>query len=415
MMIPTDIPPTRKLYWQDAYRTAFTARVRYRLKANGRAGVVLNRTCFYPTGGGQPHDTGMLAGIPVVDVTIDDRGRIIHWLESPLPEDLDEAHGEINWARRFDFMQQHSGQHLLSAAFQEQLYRPTIGFHLSEQSVTIDLPGPPPDDDAVARVLDFVQDAIAEARPISARLYALEEAIRLPLRKPPSVDGPVRVVEIQGLDWSACGGTHLRNTSEIGHLVITRMERRGDQTRVHFLAGHRAYRDHLHRIRITSDLTARLSTHMDDLPAAIERLQSQVKQSQRALRQAKDLLTRAEAQRLIAEAPHTGGVDVVYHILESDELWDMETLLKTLISFPSVVAVLGSMEGGRPRWIAGRSQNVPMNMLDNLAELKETVAGVQGGGSHDLIQGIAPDYETLLKTMHLLQAFAFDLPDLLED
>ena len=413
--IPSTIPSTTKLYWQDPYRTAFTARVLHRLEVDGRPGAVLNRTCFYPTGGGQPHDTGVLAGIPVVDVTSDEAGRIIHWLQAPLPAEMDEAHGEIDWARRFDFMQQHSGQHLLSAAFQDQLYRPTIGFHLSENSVTIDLPGPPPDDEAIGRVLDYVHTAIAEARPVTARLYSLAEAIRLPLRKPPRVDGLVRVVEIQGLDWSACGGTHLRNTAEIGHLVITRMERRGDQTRVHFLAGGRAVRDHLERIHITRELTARLSTGLDDLPATIERLQEQVKQSQRTVRQARELLTRAEAQRLIAEAPHTGGVDVVYHILESDELWDMESLLKTLISFPNVVAVLGSGDQERPRWIAGRSQNVPLDMLDNLAELKETFAGVQGGGTHDLIQGVAPDFDTLTKALHLLQAFAFDLPDLISE
>ncbi len=407
------IPPTTKLYWQDPYRTSFTARVLQRLEEDGRPGVILNRTCFYPTGGGQPHDTGVLAGVPVVDVTSDEAGHIIHWLASPLPDDLDEADGEIDWARRFDFMQQHSGQHLLSAAFQDRLYRPTIGFHLSEDSVTIDLPGPPPDDEAAARVLDDVQSAIAEARPITARLYSLEEAIRLPLRKPPAVDGKVRVVEIQGLDWSACGGTHLRNTAEIGHLVITRMERRGDQTRVHFLAGGRAHRDHLQRIRITRELTACLSTGLEDLPAAIDRMQEQMKQSQRAVRQARELLTRAEAQRLIAEAPHTGGVDIVYHILEPNKLWDMESLLKTLISFPSVVAVLGAAGEGRPRWMAGRSQNVPLDMLDNLAELKETLAGVQGGGTRDFIQGVAPDYDTLLKALHLLQAFAFDLPDLI--
>ncbi|HID33547.1 MAG TPA: alanyl-tRNA editing protein [Anaerolineae bacterium] len=414
-ILPDSLPPTTKLYWQDPYRTAFTARVLHRLEVDGRPGVVLNRTCFYPAGGGQPHDIGALAGIPVVDVTGDEAGRIIHWLQAPLPDEPDEVHGEIDWPRRFDFMQQHSGQHLLSAAFQDRLYRPTIGFHLSDNSVTIDLPGPPPDDEAAARVLDFVQAAIAEARPIIARLHPLEEAIRLPLRKPPQVDGPVRVVEIQGLDWSACGGTHLRNTAEIGHLVITRMERRGDQTRVHFLAGGRAARDHLERIRITRELTSRLSTSLGDLPAAIQRMQDQVKQSQKAVRQARELLTRAEAQRLIAEAPHTGGVDVVYHILEQDELWDMESLIKMLISFPSVVAVLGSMEAGRARWIAGRSENVPMNMLDNLAELKETFAGVQGGGSRDLIQGVAPDFDTLTKALHLLQAFAFDLPDLISE
>jgi len=402
--------PTRKLYWQDPYRTTFTARVTQRLNGE-RPGVILNRTIFYPTGGGQPHDIGTLAGISVLDVTSDDAGNIIHWLESPLPADADEVSGEIDWARRYDHMQQHSGQHLLSAAFQDILYRPTIGFHLSENTVTIDLPGPPPDDEAAARVLDFVQAAIAEARPITAREFPLAEAIRLPLRKSPSVDGPIRVVAIQGLDWSACGGTHVRNTSEIGHLVITRMERRSDQTRVYFLAGGRAYADHLQRIRITRDLGALLTTGVEDLPAAIGRMQEQVKESQKALRQARELVTQAEAKRLIAEAPRSAGVDIVLHTLETDDGKELGRLLQALIAAPNVVALLGWTGGGRPRWAAGRSSNVPLDLLESLAELKETY-GVQGGGSPQMIQGAAADEETMHKVLHLLQAFAFDLPDI---
>ena len=401
--------PTRKLYWQNPYRKTFTARVVQRLDGE-RPGVILNRTIFYPTGGGQPHDMGELAGISVLDVTNDSAGNIIHWLESSLPEDLDEVSGEIGWTRRYDHMQQHSGQHLLSAAFQDILYRPTIGFHLSENSATIDLPGPPPDEDAVSRVLAFVQKTISEARPITAREYSLQEAIHLPLRKPPSVDGPIRVVEIEGLDWSACGGTHVRNTSEIGHLVITRMERRGDQTRVYFLAGGRANADHLQRIRITRDLSALLTTGINDLPAAIQRIQEQVKGSKKALRQAQELLIQAEAKRLIAEAPHTGGIDIVYHIVESDDFKEMKRLSQALITFPRVVALLGWVGEDGARWIAGRSSNVPLDMLESLAELKETF-GIQGGGSSDLIQGAAKDEETMLRVLHLLQAFAFDLPD----
>ena len=401
---------TRKLYWQDPYRTTFTARVERRLNGE-RPGVILNRTIFYPTGGGQPHDTGLLGGIPVLDVTSDENGDIIHWLEAPLPGDADEVSGEIDWGRRYDHMQQHSGQHLLSAAFQDILYRPTIGFHLSENTVTIDLPGPPPDDEAMSRVLDFVQAAIARTLTITAREYPLDEALRLPLRKPPTVGGSVRVVEIQGLDWSACGGTHVRNTSEIGHLVITRMERRGDQTRVYFLAGGRAAADHLQRIRITRELGALLTTSVDDLPAAIGRMQEQVQQSQKALRQARDLITQAEAKRLIAEAPRTGGVDIVYHVIESEDAKELDRLIRALIAVPNVVALLGWANGGKARWVAGRSDNVPLDMLESLEEVKEAF-GVQGGGSPGLIQGAAADEDTLHKVLHLLQAFAFDLPDI---
>jgi len=398
---------TRKLYWQDSYRKSFTARVLERLH-DPHPGVILNRTVFYATGGGQPHDVGTLAGVRVLDVTSDENGDIIHWLENDLPEDIDEVSGEIDWSRRYDHMQQHSGQHLLSAAFQDILYRPTIGFHLSDNSVTIDLPGPPPDDEAVVRVSDYVQDAIARALPISARIYPPEEAFQLPLRKPPTVSGPVRVIEIQGLDWSACGGTHLRNTSEIGHLVMTRMERRGDQTRVYFLAGEWAYADHLQRIRVTRELSAMLTTSVEDLPDAIQRLQEQMQQNKRALRQARDLVIQAEARRLIAEAPHSGGVDIVFHLIESDDPGELNRLSQALVSVPSVVAVLGWMGNGKGRWIAGRSRNVPLDMLETLEELK-AITGVQGGGSPEMIQGGAADEATLHQVLHILQAFAFDI------
>ncbi len=400
---------TLKRYWQDPYRKSFTARVVQRLNGE-RPGVILNRTLFYPQGGGQPADTGVLAGVPVLDVSIDAHDNIIHWLAAPLPETADEIEGVLDWARRYDHMQQHSGQHLLSAAFQDVLYRPTIGFHLSESSVTIDLPGPPPDDEALARVLAFVQDAILQALPITARLLPRNEALQLPLRKAPSVAGPIRVVEIHGLDWSACGGTHLRNTAEIGHLVVTRLERRGDQTRVYFLAGARAYADHVQRLRVTRDLGALLTTSLDELPATVARLQEQVLQSQRALRQAQEQLTQAEARRLIAEAPKTAGVDVVYHILQTDDPKAITHLAKTLVATPNVVALLGWVDGGKARWVAGRSANVPLDMKEALAGLQERFA-VRGGGTSEMIQGVTTDATMLNRVLHLLQAFAFDLAD----
>ncbi len=400
---------TRRLYWQDPYRKTFTARVVQRLSGE-RPGVILNRTIFHPTGGGQPHDTGTLAGIEVLDVTSNEAGEIIHWLASPLPANMDEVEGSINWARRYDFMQQHSGQHLLSAAFQDVLYRPTIGFHLSQASVTIDLPGPPPDEEAVTRVLAFVRDAISNALPITAREMPVAEALKLPLRKPPSVAGLIRVVTIQGKDWSACSGAHVRNTAEIGSVVITRLERRGDQTRVYFVAGGRAYNDHLLRLNVTRELGAMLTTGVADLPAAVARLQAQVQHSHKALKQAQAMVIQAEAGRLIAEAPHTAGVDIVYHVIDDENPKTLNRLAKALVAGPGVVALLGWTGNGKARWIAARSSNVRLDLLEALADLKATY-GVRGGGSADMIQGVAEDEAALHRALHLLQAFAFDLSD----
>ena len=226
----TTLPPTRKLYWADPYRRQFTARVLAR-HPGPRPSLALNRTLFYPEGGGQPHDLGQLGGAQVLAVNSEQD--LIHHYVDHLPT-ADEVSGEIDWPRRWDHMQQHSGQHLLSAACLDLLDRPTIGFHLSPDSVTIDLPGSPPPAAALDQVLDFTQAIIAENRPITSAIYPAEAIPSLPLRKPPTVYGPVRVVEIADIDWSACGGTHVAATAAIGSVIITRVERRGADTRIHF-------------------------------------------------------------------------------------------------------------------------------------------------------------------------------------
>ncbi len=377
--------PTHKLYWSDPSRRRFQARVVSRQEGEQPA-LVLNRTLFYPTGGGQPCDGGVLAGVQVLDVEQVD-GHIYHFVDH-LPSAAEEVTGEIDWSRRWDHMQQHSGQHLLSAAFIAQLDRPTLSFHLSSDSVTIDIPGAPPNASQVQDVLAYASAVLAENRPIHSYFVSPDEAARLPLRKAPTVEGPVRVVEIEGVDWSACGGTHVNSTAAIGHLAITRLERRGATTRVYFVAGGRAQADHLRRLQITQALADQFSAGIDDLPILVERLRCDLDQTQKTLKQTQNQLLAAEAGRLWAQAPVREGVRLIRCQLAPESGFDIRRLLASTLALGRSVGVIGWTDAGSGRWVAGRSAEYDFDLRRFLPSL-QLLSGVRGGGGPDLIQGSA--------------------------
>src|SRR5436190_18700887 len=222
---------TERLYFADPYLTRFSARVVAREQRNQRPAVALDQSAFYPEGGGQPADAGTLGGAAVLDVQIED-GVIWHMLDQAL--DADTVQGAINWERRFDHMQQHHGQHLLSAAFERLYGLRTVSFHLGSAASTIDLAATELTPTQAAAAEELTNQVIWEDRPILARFVSAEERAQLPLRKPPSVAGPVRVVSVPDFDHSACGGTHPRATGGVGLLDLRRWERRGDVMRVEF-------------------------------------------------------------------------------------------------------------------------------------------------------------------------------------
>lgn len=396
--------PTHKLYWSNPHRRRFQARVMLRHEGE-RPALVLNRTLFYPSGGGQPCDGGTLDGAQVLDVEQVD-GLIYHYVdrlptasadgptasaESACPRadgPAGEVAGEIDWPRRWDHMQQHSGQHLLSAAFIAQLDRPTLSFHLSPDSVTIDVPGAPPDTSQVREVLAYTSAVIAENRPIRSYFVSLDEAAKLPLRKAPAVEGPVRVVEIDGIDWSACGGTHVESTAAIGHLAITRLERRGGATRVYFLAGGRAQADHMRRLQISQALADQFSAAIDDLPVLVGRLRSDFDQVQKTLRQTQNQLLAAEAGRLWAQAPVQDGARLIRCQLTPESGFDLRRLLASTLALGRCVGVIGWLDAGSGRWVAGRSAEYDFDLRRFLPSL-QSLFSVRGGGGSDLIQGSA--------------------------
>jgi len=235
---------TERLHYDDAYLLRFSARVVEHTQWEGRPAVVLDRTAFYATGGGQPHDTGILDGVGVVDVVErESDGAVVHVLAAPLPPGTVDVEGEVDRARRLDLTRQHTGQHIISAAFVEVLGANTVSFHLSADYATIDLDRSPLTAEDLARVEDLANEVVMENRPVISRFVSRDELPALTLRKPLAHAGPVRIVEVPGFDCSACGGTHVRATGELGLIKLVRAERRGTESRVEFLCGGRALAD----------------------------------------------------------------------------------------------------------------------------------------------------------------------------
>lgn len=376
---------TERLYFADAYLTQFSAQVVAREQRGTKPAVALDQSAFYPEGGGQPADTGALAGIPVLDVQVE--GELVwHTLAAPIEANL--VQGQVDWARRFDHMQQHHGQHLLSAAF-EQLYGlKTVSFHLGAAVATIDIATPALAPEQLAAVEDLTNQVIWEDRPVLARFVTPEELARLPLRKPPQVQGPVRVVSVPDFDHSACGGTHPRATGGVGLAHIRRCERRGDTTRVEFVCGGRAARDLRWKNAALGRLAGALSVGADELDAAVARVREAEQRARKRLELAGEQLIAFEAQELVAHAELVGILQVVRQAFADRPLDEVRALARAIASRGGV-ALLG-LRAEKTQLIFACGPAAP---ADCGALLRQTLAGFagRGGGQPTQAQGGMPD------------------------
>ena len=371
---------TDRLYYTDAYCRDFDAVVTARLTHDGRSGVCLDRTAFYPTSGGQPFDIGTLDGLAVREVIDLDDGRVLHVMDGTLAAGA-AVRGAIDWGRRFDHMQQHTGQHILSAAFERLLSARTESFHLGADGATIDLSREVKAEE-IARVEDDANRVVWEDRAVSVRFVDSAEAARLPLRKEPAREGLLRLVEVAEYDLSACGGTHVARAGEIGVIAISGWERFKGGTRVGFVCGGRAVRRH----RLLRDLVAAtgrlLSVHERELPSAIERLQADGRDAARRLKDAHAQLAGHRAAALAAEAAD----GVVVAALDGWDPNGLKAIASAIVSEPGRVAALLGTPAPASLVIARSSD---MSSVDAGAVLKQIAArfGGKGGGRQDLAQG----------------------------
>jgi alanyl-tRNA synthetase len=386
---------TERLYYADPYLATFRARVLAAEPSGDRLAVVLDRSAFYPTGGGQPHDTGTLAGQPVVDVVEREAdGAVVHLLPCGNVQPSDEVEGNVEWSRRFDHMQQHTGQHILSQAFAQLYDADTVGFHLSQTYSTIDLNRSTLSEADVARAEELANQIVFDDREVSWQFVTADEAAPLPLRKPPAMREDIRVVQIEGFDWSACGGTHVARTGAVGLIKVVRTERRGQELRLTFLCGGRALADYDRLNRLADDLARRLTVGVNDLAETLERLQAEARQERKERERLQEELLDHEVAALAAEAQVVGSLRVVVRTFAGRDPQAVRRLAARIAGRPGHMALLGCLPGaesqdGKPakaRLLFARAADLPHDMRALLQHTCRLVGG-GGGGSPDLVQG----------------------------
>jgi alanyl-tRNA synthetase len=379
---------TARLYYTDAYRTAFEARVVRCVPGPERDGrpafmVELDATAFYPTSGGQPFDVGLIGDARVLDVVDEDDGRVTHVISAPLAEGA-AVRGAIDWARRFDHMQQHTGQHLLSAAFDRLFSNRTESFHLGTESCSIDLAREVTARE-VAAAVDEANRIVWEDRDVRVRFVTAGEAATLPLRKEPARGGTLRLIEIDDFDLSACGGTHVARTGGIGIVTVPAWEKFRGGSRVQFLCGGRVRR----RFDLWRDGLAAaqrfLSVAPDELAGAIERMQGDNKTLQKALRAAQEKLAVHEAGALVARGRRVGDRLVVVEAVPDLDAVALKAMAAAAAATPGAAVVLFSTASPALVVVACH----PAAGVDAGATLKALVGqfGGKGGGRPDLAQG----------------------------
>ncbi|TMI79825.1 MAG: alanyl-tRNA editing protein [Bacillati bacterium ANGP1] len=392
---------TERLYYTDAYRRVFDARVTS-VRPSGEwgalPGVVLDRTAFYPTSGGQPHDTGTLAGLPVRNV-IDGGEEVIHVVEAPAADPriapASEVQGVVDWERRFDHMQQHTAQHVLSAAFAHLLEAETVSVHLGGSS-TLDLAVQALTPDDGRRVEERANQIAFDNRPVTIRLVSDEEAASLGLRRPPRRAGTIRVVEVEGWDRSACGGTHVNRTGEIGPVLLRRWERTKGQIRVEFLSGWRAIADYRWKHALVSEWSARLTVGDRELGAALERVVREARERERALAEARGRLIASEAAERLAAAPAGAGPKVLRLQVSRRDPDEVRSLLRELTSRETCVVLAGDEETGRLYF--ARSPGAGPAMAALIDQASRSVGG-RGGGTAEFAQGSVPPGDTVSRAL----------------
>ena len=395
--MPQSLTMTERLYFFDSYLREFDAVVVSSEPAPGAGGeqrfhVVLDRTAFYPTSGGQPHDTGKLSLATVLDVFERDDGAIVHVTDMPFTPG--RTHAAIDWPRRFDHMQQHTGQHLLSAVFIELQNWPTVSFHLGRDVSTIDLAAPAISLAQLEKVELRANEIISDDRPVAIRLCTAAELASLGVRKAVERDGPIRVLEIESYDRQPCGGTHVARTGQIGSLLLRKCEKVKQNWRVEFVCGTRAVRAARADQTLLAESARLLSCGQPELPAMLQRALEERQTSHRARQRLVEYLAGVEALLLLATELRPGKPGtprVVQRIFDEADPDYLRLLASKLAAEAKVQVLLGSRSGGHIVFAQSAGLHADMNAL-----LKECLAGAgKGGGTCDFAQGSVADLSAL--------------------
>jgi alanyl-tRNA synthetase len=383
--------PTKRLYYHDSFLYDFDARVVESAPRDGKHAVVLDRTAFYPTSGGQVNDLGTLLAdghpLAVTDVVDEEDGRILHLTGAPLPAGA-AVHGAVDAVRRRDHMQQHSGQHVLSAAFIRLFNMPTVSFHMGEESCTIDLETTGLTAAQAQKAELLSNQVIAEDRPVRIRFVPLEEARLLGLRKlPPRQTGDLRLIDITDFDLTACGGTHVRATGQIGNILLRKIEKVKQGMRVEFVCGLRTVMTARRDYTALAEAAAVFSSHIYDVPEQIRKSLAEAKSTAKAQHRLLEELAELHAGRLLARA--SGSPRIMVELFAERDAVFIKLLAQKLTAGKTDVVALLAAGAGQPTLVFAQSPGQKFNMGQLLKEALAQLGG-RGGGSADLAQGGLP-------------------------
>lgn len=387
---------TERLYYQNSFLYEFDAEVVASVaSADSRPAVILDRTAFYPTSGGQVFDTGWIlprdatdAKLGVIEVMETDDGQIIHILEkSASISKGTRVHGLIDVERRRDHMRQHSGQHVLSAAFVRLFNMPTVSFHMGAESCSIDLDTKTLSGAQIESAEALANDVVMENRTVSIRFVTQEEARGLGLRKiPPVKRDELRLIEVHDFDLSACGGTHVASTAQIGSVLLRKTEKTRQGWRVEFVCGKRAVAAARHDYSVLAEAGGVLSSHIWDIPQQIRKMQDETRASRKEREHLIEELADVYATRLLAETAEHKGRKFIVRIFADRDVAFIKLLAQRLIrQSTGAVAFLGTTSS-QPALVFAQSAGQPFDMGALMKEILARLGG-RGGGSKDLAQG----------------------------
>ena len=392
---------TDRIYYQDSFLYQFDAEVRS-LVESPRPGLILDRSAFYPTSGGQIHDTGWISLLDsackfrVTEVADTEDGHVIHYLDAPLKNVLpgSRVHGEIDAGRRRDHMQQHSAQHVLSAAFVRLFNIPTVSFHMADDYCSIDLDTPLLKQNQIEAAERLANEIVLENRPVDIRFTSREEAAALGLRKlPPAERDQLRLIDIRDFDLTACGGTHVAHTGQVGSVLLRKSEKMRHGYRVEFVAGQRAVSTARRDFSTLTETAGLFSANIYDVPQQAHKALDEIKLLRKLREQSLEDLAAAQAAALLTEIPERNGRRLVVRTFSDRDL-NFIKLLAQKLTRQSPAITLFATDSPQPALVFAQSAGQPYDMA---ALLKQTMTklGGRGGGSKDLAQGGAPSAEGL--------------------
>jgi alanyl-tRNA synthetase len=387
---------TDRLYYHDSFLYDFEAEVE-EIPVSQRPAVILNRSAFYPTSGGQIFDIGTISidgnqALRVTEVADTEDGRVVHYLEAPV-KDLPpgtRVRGQIDATRRRDHMQQHSGQHVLSAAFIKLFDLHTVSFHMADDYCSIDLDTPNLTKEQIESAERLANEIILENRPVDIRFVNREEAGKLGLRKLPAADrDELRIIDIHEFDLSACGGTHVRQTGQIGCILLRKAERVRQGWRIEFVAGQRAVATARRDFTTLTETAGLFSAQIYDVPQQARKSLEEVRALRKQREQSQEELAAAQAATLLSETPESNGRRVVIRTFSDRDMNSLKLLAQKLTRLGTNVVALLASTSPPPSLVFAQSAGQPFDMGALMKQTMATLNG-RGGGSKDMAQGGIP-------------------------